>query len=91
MKKLDVEKIMQIINEANPLGLFVDNESNFDEFKGEAEEIKKKIESVHFSKISQDSIQEIVDDVFHSYFEGITINQKELDEVTKGLFKELNK
>jgi hypothetical protein len=89
MKNLNIKKILQIINEADPLGLFVDNEINPDEFLEEAKEIKKRVDALSYENINISVVKNIVDDVFHSYFEGVKIKQKELDEIKEKLYQEL--
>ena len=89
MKKLDIKKIMQIINKVDPLGLFVDDETNFNEFLGEATEIQKRIDNLSQENISMSMIKDIVDNVFHSYFEGVEIKQSELDEIKEKLYQEI--
>ena len=92
MKKLEIKKILQIINKADPLGLFVDDETNFDEFLGEAKEIKKRIDALSNNEnVNISLVKEIVDGVFHSSFEGVEIKQEELDEIKEKLYKELIK
>jgi|WetSurMetagenome_2_1015567.scaffolds.fasta_scaffold280098_2 hypothetical protein len=89
MKNLNIKKILQIINKADPLGLFVDNETNFNEFLGEATEIKKRINSLSNGDLNIFKVKNIVDDVFHSSFEGVEIKQIELDEIKEKLYQEL--
>jgi hypothetical protein len=91
MIKLDLNKIIVIINKANPLGLYEDDETNYNEFISEAKEIEKKINELSSKQLEIKLIQKIVNETFYSFFEGVEIKKEELDEISEKIFLEISK
>ncbi len=86
MINLELDTMLEIINTANPLGLYEDDATNRDEFISEAKEIIKRIDVLDKSRIpTQEEIHKLVSDVFQSFFEGVEIKREDLGQIAKNL------
>lgn len=86
MSNISIDKILKIINEVDPLGLYVDDETNKDEFISEAKEIEKKIAAIDSKLLTLEGVTKIVFDVFQRSFEGVEVKKEDMNKIANDLY-----